>query len=185
MEFPRRTPAVAAVIGGLMLALLPYLDGYYAAYELAWWVIPLLLVGGTYGLRQCCGLGRTKQRVLTAGFGCLFVAAVLNVVAILTEGSIVFLVFIGVPALIGGLALVVASASVAHSLWTRGVIPGWLALLVGLSLPVDPLFNAVVTGFLGGGLSLYGLAWIVLGGWMLIQPAAPDGERVDRHSQPQ
>lgn len=185
MELSRRGAGVAAVVGGLMWALIPYLDGYYPAYELTWWIIPLLLISGTYGLRQSSEISRAEQRLLTTGFGLMLVGALLNVVAVLTEGSIVFLVFIGVPALAGSLTLALGSASTASGLWKRGVVPRWLALSVGLSLPIDPLFNALVTGVLGGGLSLYGITWVMLGGWMLVHPVESNVERTDRRTQPQ
>ncbi len=169
-----RTTGLAAVGGGLLWALVPLLDDVYPPYELVVGVVPALLLVGAYGLHRRYGTGRQEHRLLTVGLGFSTVAAVAYAYAVATEGGLASFVFVGVPAALGLLLVGVGSAFTAYRLRKRAGLPLPVALLFGASLPLDPLFNALLAAVASFGVSLYGVAWTALGGWVLFDAAASD-----------
>lgn len=158
----------SAITGGFLWALIPLVDGFIPEYELVLWLVPLLLIGGVFDIHRNYKTHQFEYGLLVGGFGVLFVAAVIALISFLIKGSIAFLLFIGAPATLGIVLVALGTAIMSYRLWEQGVVPFWLALLFGASLPLDPIFNAILIWVLPFGVSLYGVAWVVLSGWFAL-----------------
>ncbi|MFC6732385.1 hypothetical protein ACFQH3_08665 [Haladaptatus sp. GCM10025707] len=126
-------------------------------------IIPILLALAVYGIwsQNKHDISRVDIAPLISGFGLLAIVALWY--ATISTGNVAATFAIGIPALIGLLFIGIGSILLAYRLRIVRGLPRWIAFLFALALPTDPLFNAVVTPVIGGGISLYGLAWIVLG----------------------
>lgn len=168
MQHGSRLVGLPPITGGLLWALVPLLDDIYPVYEMILPVIPLLLLVGVYELsRQSIYerplLGKSERLSLSIGFALLFIAAIVYTYGLISQASVVLLYLAGAPAILGVILVATGSAFTAYTLWKKEQLPTWIALLFGLSLPLDPLFNGLITPLLSAGLSLYGISWVVLG----------------------
>lgn len=172
MQVSTRGRGFLAVAGGLLWALGPLVDGLLSAVELLLWVPPLLLLVATRRVHERDGARLYAHRGLRLGFGALCVAGLVNAVAVLTQGGLVFLALVGLPAVVGVVLVAVGSAGIARDWWRAEPVPRWLAVLFGVALPLDPLVNGLLASIVSFGISVYGLAWVLVGGVLLGRPTA-------------
>jgi hypothetical protein len=161
-----------AVAGGLLLALVPLVDEFMPSAELLFWVPPLSLLVAARRVSEQDDASLHAHRALRFGLGALCVAGLVNAVAFLIQGGLAFLGFVGLPAVAGVVLVAVGSAGIARDWWRTGTAPRWLAVLFGVALPLDPLVNGLLAGVVSVGISLYGIAWVALGGVLLARPTA-------------
>lgn len=166
------TRGLLAVAGGLLWAVGPLVDGLLTAVELLFWVPPLLLLAAARRGHERDDASLYAHRVLRFGLGALCVAGLVNALASLVQGGLVFLALIGLPAVVGVVLVAVGSAGIARDWWRTETAPRWLAVLFGVALPLDPLVNGLLAGVVPVGISLYGIAWVALGGVLLARPTA-------------
>lgn len=155
---------VAAVLGGVLWTLIPAAWSQYPGLIRGLGIVPILLLAGVYGIwRQSREkLASVDFLFLGAGFVLLTALALWN--ATLPGGTPFVAVFVlGLPALVALLLVGIGSVLLAYRLSVAESLPRWGAVLFAVALPLDPLFNALVTPILGVGVSLYGLAWVALG----------------------
>jgi hypothetical protein len=165
-----RGAGLLAVAGGLSLALVPLVDGLVPSAALLFWVPPLLLLVAARRVSERDDTDRYAHRALRFGLGALCLAGLVNALASLIQGGLVFLALVGLPAVIGVVLVAVGSAGIARDWWRTETAPRWLAVLFGVALPLDPLVNGLLAGVVSVGISLYGIAWVALGGVLLARP---------------
>jgi hypothetical protein len=168
MQYDSRLAGLPAITGGLLWALVPLLDDVFPVYEMVLPIIPLLLLVGVHAfslqnIYERPLLGKSERLPLSIGFALLFIAALVYTYGLISQASVVLLYLAGAPAILGVILVATGSAFTAYALWKQEQLPTWIALLFGLSLPLDPLFNGLITPLLSAGLSLYGISWVVLG----------------------
>lgn len=154
---------IVGMIGGILWAVIPLLDDLYPIYLKTLAVVPVLLILAVYGIwtQYSEDLTRVDVAPLVVGFGVLTVVALWN--ATISAGNLAATFAVGVPAILGLLLVGIGSLLLAYRLRHAGCISRRTAILFALALPLDPLFNALVTPLIGTGLSLYGFAWFVVG----------------------
>lgn len=169
-----RLAGIAGMVGGTLWAIIPLVDGVYPLYMKTLAVVPALLILTVYGIwtRYRESISRVDVASLALGFGVLTVVALWN--ATISDGNLAATFVIGGTALFGLLLAGIGSLLLAYRLRSAGRISRWIAILFAVALPLDPLFNALVTPLIGAGLSLYGLAWFAMG-FLLWQGAHPAG----------
>jgi len=154
---------IAGVLGGVLWALVPFVDEAYSAHPEILVFVPLLLLLATYGVKARFrgDVPFTAVSPLVVGLGILTLDAVW--LASTTNGNLGSVFLIGIPALAGLVFVGIGSVLLARRLHDVEQFPKSMAVLFAVALPLDPVFNGIVTPLLGGGLSLYGLAWVLVG----------------------
>ena len=166
MNLRRRITGITAVVGGLQGALIPLLDAIYPAYELIFGIIPIRLLISTYGMHRHYKTGRAEHQLLTVEFGILTVTALIYALAIAAQGSIAFLIIIGIPAILVVIFVAVGSALITYRFWKQDTLPLRISLLFGVSLPLGPLANALLIAVVSFGISFYGISWVIIEWWI-------------------
>ena len=168
--------AISAILGGIAWAIVPTVDSSLTGLLDFAWIPALLLLGAVAGLPAALPTlrdanGRTGLGLVGGGLAFVVVGAGVRLAALgMPPPNLGVAIALG----LSGLGLVVAalgSALVGFVLVRSGSVPTPIAIGFGVSLPLDPLVNAVITPQLGLGVSIYGIAWVLLGitvGWTVM-----------------
>ena len=107
--------------------------------------------------------GRDGTKIILSGLGLISIAAILYAISIHQEYGLVMLFVVAAIALPGAILMSVGQGVMAYWLHRNNLIPFWAAAFFGTAVPLDPVFNAVITPIFSFGVSLSGISWIVLG----------------------
>lgn len=169
MERRRQVVAAAsAAVGGASWTLVPALDPTIAGALDYAWLPAILLLGAIYGLPA--GLpslrespGRTGLGLVGGGLAFVAVGAGVRLWALSLPPPRIGVVIALILAGIGLLVAAFGSAVVGVVLFRQRSVPRLVAAAFAVTLPLDPVLTALVRPSLGVGVSLYGVAWILLG----------------------
>lgn len=160
--------ATTAVTGGAAWALVPTLDTALPGLLDFAWIPALVLLGAVAGLPSALPAltespGRTGLGLVGGGLAFVALGAGVRLWALtLSPPQLGVAIGFGLAG-IGLLVAALGSAVVGVVLWRSDGVPGPVAAVFAVSLPLDPLLNAAITPPLGVGVSVYGVAWVALG----------------------
>lgn len=178
MSLSVRLAGISGVIGGLLWALTPTLDSIYPSYLKVTAIIPVLLIIASLGLahlyRERTDTGELDT-LAKAGFilliGSLVLAEILTLTFVysttVTEIDIAMLI-IGIPSVFTAILIGVGSGLIAYQLYQNKMAPRLVCLVFAIAIFIDPLVNAIVTPSISVGFSVYGIAWMLVGGFLML-----------------
>jgi hypothetical protein len=139
----------------------------------------LIEVRARYGARLA-RLGAIGVRLAALGLAGAFVALLTNAVY---PDTLLKLLVVGLPVVVGGVSLAIGTACLAADLWRARLLSTPVAAAWALALPASLGVNALVAPRFDAGIGLSGLAWALVGGHLwrtagTTPPAAAERRRL-------